>query len=324
MGYGFRIGEYSKRLGKAVTEFLLKLLWIIWKEGQVLYRSRLSLVLSSVLAILVVYREREELSSIMWGLLSFTHWPGWFPDMFILILTLLTIAAAIWEIKGDKLSTSPQEVRFAIAIHNLLILLEKFGYGQEEITLDKFISDFLEITRKTLCGKKNIDCGLMFYDDSRNLSLRISSKDSNYPERLILPVLSPDRYSECGPAAVAIDTLKITYMPFKRWKKAWLFTDDPRKDGERPGFKASDLDVGWVSVDPALENFRSILCLPVALYVEEEKKERKAVINYSTTHFDPFVDRDFIMGECFASILAHAFAIAREKATRKLTSVEPS
>jgi hypothetical protein len=316
-GFGFK---------SSVKEYFLKLVWMIWKELQVLFRSHLSLVLTLVLAILVVSREREELYSILKGIITFTHFPGWF-DILILVVTGLTIVAAIWEIRGNKLTTSPQELRFALAMRDLLILLEKFGYGQDkddldldlEQRLDQFSKAFLEITRKTLCGKKEIDSGLMTYE-SNVLKLKISSQGACYPEKLEIPVPSPDHYQESGPAAVAIAKLKITYMPFKRWKRAWLFqvADDPKPDGEHQDYQASDLDVGWIPAsNPEYENFRSILCLPVALYVREDKKEPQAVLNYSTDHFDPFVDRDFIMGECFASILAQAIAIARDKAEKQ-------
>jgi hypothetical protein len=244
---------------------------------------------------------------------------GWWQAL-ILATVIGTIVAALWELEvfGSKLSTSPQEVRFVAAMRSLLQGLERFTYGKDrDVDLDKrlkeFIKGFLEVTSFTLCGKREIAAGLMLpTEGGKKIELRSKTDGALYPEKLLIPL--PDSSSEeaTGPAGFAYQMTKIVYMPFKKWKLGWPFRYEKRYEPSEPA-------EGWVSAeDPMNEEFCSVLCLPVAVYQERNRKQRFGVLNYSTKHYDPFVHRDFMMGECFSSILAMAFAASqREDSERK-------
>jgi hypothetical protein len=236
----------------------------------------------------------------------------------ILVVTLLTLASAAWDFWGDKLTTSMQEVRFLGAMRLLLNQLEKFTFGEDREKdvgkrLDAFMADFLEVTCTTLCGKRRVDGGFMQLksENDRELTLVASSRSAFYDKGLRVPL--PQAGKDTGPAGVAYANLNIVYMPFKLWKLGWPFRLF-RNGKER--YEPSNPTFGWIASPPENEQFRSVLCMPVAIYADKDKKEPWGVLNYSTLALDPFVDRDFMMGECFASILAQAFAVARQDATR--------
>lgn len=64
----------------------------------------------------------------------------------------------------------------------------------------------------------------------------------------------------------------------------------------------------WIDdPEPERQDFSSMLCAPVGK--DRDGKTRYGVLEYTTTAKDPFADRDFMMAECFASILSQAAAI---------------
>lgn len=293
--------------------------WIAWKKIQVFVRSHLSHVLAVLLGILVLFREWPELVEIVE-----TRHVGWWQGL-IVGITLGTIAAALWELElfGSKLSTSPQEVRFVRTMRSLLQELEKFTYGKDRDPdlnkrLKEFIKVFLDMTSFTLCGKKEIDAALMLPTESKKeVELRSKTDGAMYPDELIIPLPDSSREEPTGPAGHAYQMLKIVYMPFKGWKLGWPFRY------EKSSYEPSEPTEGWVDAsDPAYEEFRSVLCLPVAVYQERKRRQPFGVLNYSTKSFDPFVHRDFMMGECFSSILAMAFAEIQREASEQLQNAE--
>lgn len=50
-------------------------------------------------------------------------------EFLIVTITVITILAAGWELVGNKLTTSPQEIRFVTAMRSLLPSLQKLTYG---------------------------------------------------------------------------------------------------------------------------------------------------------------------------------------------------
>lgn len=295
------------------NKFFKVALWIAWKKLQVFVRSHLSHVLAVLLGILALVREWHALVEIVQ-----TRHIGWGQGL-VLIIIVGTILAALWELElfGSKLSTSPQEVRFVAAMRSLLQGLEKFTYGKDrdldlEKRLKEFIKGFLEVTSFTLCGKKLIDAALMLpTEGGKEIELRSKTDGTLYPKNLVIPLPDPLKEGGTGPAGHAYQLLKIVYMPFKRWKLGWPFKYNKR-------YEPSEPTEGWVDADdPSNEDFCSVLCLPVAVYQERNRRQRFGVLNYSTKSFDPFVHRDFMMGECFSSIMAMAFAtVQRESAER--------
>lgn len=295
------------------NKFFKVAVWIAWKKLQVFVRSHLSHVLAVLLGILALIREWEALVEM-----GKTRHIGW-AQLLVLIIIIGTIVAALWELEvfGSKLSTSPQEVRFVTAMRSLLQGLEKFTYGKDkDPDLDKrlkeFIKGFLEVTSFTLCGRKEIDAGLMLPTESgKEIELRSKTAGAMYPEQLIIPLPDPSKEETTGPAGYAYQMLKIVYMPLKKWKLGWPFRYDKR-------YEPSEPNEGWVPADdPLNEEFCSILCLPVAVYQERNRRQRFGVLNYSTKSFDPFVHRDFMIGECFSSVLAMAFAAAHREASEQ-------
>lgn len=250
-------------------------------------------------------------------------------EFLIITITIITILAAAWELLGNKLTTSPQEIRFVTAMRSLLPSLQKLTYGEDneqdlEKRLDNFLEGFLEVTSKTLCGKTQVDAGFMReVPKQKMLQLHKSSKVANYPPELFIPVPdlavtpaeevdSTEERKGPGPAGVAYARLRTVYMPFKRLKRAWPFQLVGRR------YEPSEPSEGWIPAElPRYERFCSVLCSPVAVYRKANMKRPFGVLNYSTKARDPFVDRDFAMSECFSSILAQAMEAIRREAIER-------
>lgn len=260
------------------------------------------------------------------GLVSFVFFSK--VEFLIVTITLITILAAIWELVGNKLTTSPQEIRFVTAMRSLLPSLQKLTYGEDrepdlEKRLNGFLEGFLEVTSKTLCGKTQVDAGFMReIPNQKKLELHKSSKLADYPPELFIPVpdlasttmpdsegVEEEKEDGPGPAGVAYARLQTVYMPFKRLKRAWPFQLIGRR------YEPSEPSEGWIpAVLPSYEKFCSVLCSPVAVYRKKNSKRPFGVLNYSTRARDPFVDRDFAMSECFSNILAQAMEAIRREA----------
>ena len=146
------------------------------------------------------------------------------------------------------------------------------------------------------------------------------SKQAKYPKNLEVPIAPEhgeiDVFDSTGPAGVAYSRLRTVYVPVKK-REAWPF--QRKRQGNREYYQPSLPVVCWISAgDDALEDFRSVLCVPITAYRTREHVKRFGVLNLSTKMRDPFVDRDFLMAECFAGVLGHAFAWARIKMKGRL------
>jgi hypothetical protein len=336
--------------------------WIFKKQAQVIGRTHLSHLFAIALGGLVIFRERDVLWSMLIqftnhpmrvfmvtiavlaitiSLLRFGSWELVIlfvtvlslaigivfaflgrVEFLIFTITVITVLAAGWELVGNKLTTSPQEIRFLTAMQLLLSALQKLTYGEDrdlEKRLDEFLKDFLEVTSKTLCGKTPVDAGFMGKVPRQDrLELLKSSSGAKYPPALMIPLVDTkerDNAGKTGPAGVAYDRSETVYMPFKHLKRAWPI----QLLGE--SYEPSDPAEGWVSASsPEFERFCSVLCSPVAVYSQANKKFRFGVLNYSTKVRDPFVDRDFAMSECFSNILAQAMEAIRREALQQATA----
>ena len=308
--------------GKIAFRYLL---WWCWKNLQILVRSHLSHVFALCLGVLVVIREFD----VLWPIAKLQHFPD-NEQMLIVILTLGTIGGAIWEFFGNKLSMAPQETRFVAAMRTLLIELEKFTYNRgpqsktpEERLVD-FTDGFIAATSEAMCGKKTVHAGFMWRPkDASVLRLNNWSKDSDYSKDLEIPIPESDE-DVTGPAGRAYKKLKVVYMPLRRWELSWPL--DLVQNG-RERYKSKSPCEGWVDAPNSPQDLRSVLCLPVALHTGTKQRQSFGVLNYSTRSLDPFVDRDFMMGECFSSILAQATAAAqmqKDVAQRRDTETRPT
>src|SRR5438445_798986 len=93
--------------------------WILYKNWQSLARTHLPHVLAVVLAGLVAWRERREIL----GMICSLAWPDPF-GLLVLLVTILTFLDAWWALRRNKLTTSPQEIRFQSGMKVLLDKLE--------------------------------------------------------------------------------------------------------------------------------------------------------------------------------------------------------
>jgi hypothetical protein len=296
--------------------------WFVKKKWQTETRTHLSHVLAGLLAILVAIREGREILPLILE--------GKYPDPFgwlIIVVIVLTFVAALWEFRGNKLTASTQELRFLFGMRTLLGGLEKLAKAESnqiERKFNEFLESFLEIASDTFAMSSKVDAGIMVKDpEKESLRLVKSSKGARYPEDLEIPLPVQEDTSNSGPAGVAFKSLNIVYVPKKNRKEAWELVRS--RDDREPDAYESTLESPhhcWINApQPHLEDFRSVLCIPVAVYGGEDqktmktKKTRFGVLNFSTSMRDTFVPRDFAMSECFASVLGQAFAIARRKKT---------
>jgi hypothetical protein len=296
------------------------LLWWCWKNFQILARSHLSHFFAFFLGVAVVIREWDHLVPIV----KLEHLPNRY-EVLIVVLTLGTIGGAFWEFFGNKLSMGPQETKFVAAMRKLLIELEQFTYnrGPQTTTPDNrliaFIDGFIDATAEAMCGNKTVHAGFMWNPkDTTILKLSHRSKGSDYPKELEIPIVDSDE-DVTGPAGRAYKKTKVVYMPLRRWELSWPL-DLVQNGKER--YKSKSPCEGWVDAPGNPQRLRSVLCLPVALHTGGKERQSFGVLNYSTRSLDPFVDRDFMMGECFSSILALATAAAQmeKDATEKKKS----
>jgi energy-coupling factor transporter ATP-binding protein EcfA2 len=293
-------------------KFLRLSLWLMRERARAFIRESLLKVLILVLAGLAFIREWPELR-----LMVQTGHLGWF-EGFVLFIIVCTVGAALWELFGNKRKSSPQEIRFVMAMRSLLSELEKFSYGKDrefDLTrrLEDFVAGFLEVTSLVLGGGDRIDAGLMV-PDGDVLMLIKSSKGAMYPDQVQIPVSE----EPTGFADGAFLLQKIVYMPSKRLDFSLPF--------EFVGQHYVPSDP--IPINPSLleiETYRSTLCFPVSSYENRSEKRSFGVLCFSSNRADAFVERDFVMGECFSSILAQVFRVSRAEAKGDLfTRTEPS
>lgn len=293
--------------------------WARKKKLQIFIRSHLSHTLALLLAVSVLLRELPEVSG------KFFH-PGemrpW--DIFIISITAVTVIAALWEFGGNKLATSPQEIRFVLGIRWLLARLEKFkreieggDYADTSKKLDDFFDFFLKVTSNTLCGKKDVDAGLMLYQESEGkLALHKYTPGAIYQDDLKIPIGTHVTDARKGPAANSFESGLVAYMP-KKAKRIGILLE--AKEGEE--YRLVKIFRGWYqSQSEREEEFCAVLSIPITIYAKEREKSNYGVLNYTTVKGDPFVPRDYIMAECFASILAQAIYAARYKLNKVQTA----
>ena len=291
------------------NRFFSYVAWVVWKKLQVFVRAHLLHVLAISLGIWVIIRAFPELKLID----QFQHirWPG----VLGLVLILGTICAVLWELFGNKRPVSKQEVRFVVAMLSLLRELGKFTNGRDREPdinerLDKFVGGFLEITQNALCGTKRVYGGLMIeVPGTRTMRLVKSSKSAYFPKDYVIPLPDSSNTTATDPIGVAYTRLQVVYMPQKSSKLSFPFR---LINGH---YEAVEPIIGWVpSPSPEMERFKSVLCIPITIYEKKNTKEIFGVLIYGTISLDPFDARDFMMGECFSSVLALAFAAVRREA----------
>jgi len=225
----------------------------------------------------------------------------------VTILTVGTFGTAVWELVGNKLSTSPQEILFSCGMHLLMERLENFCFDSDDNMNDKelyegMIKEFLNITSETLCGPNKVNAGLML-DSGGRLKIEFETDDAHYSQ-IEFPLQNNDKKSAAGLAFQR----KLVYVPYKHWQDAWSLKHKQEEDYEFPPAP----EKAWLSAqNPRDEKFVSVLCVPVGTYERNKDWKPVGVLNYTTSSLDPFVPRDFLMSECFASVLCQALTFTK-------------
>jgi hypothetical protein len=261
-------------------------------------------------SLIAMVHERSEIHGLLKEL-KITFWKAG-----ILSLTVGTILAAAWEIFGNKLATSPQEVNFLAAIRLLREQLEALRSAKSAGTLnkehvDRFAGDFLKLTSETLCGNKKVHACLM-QEDTKTQTLKMTAwtEKSDYFAGLEIPIPAEDS-DVTGPAGISFVTGKVVYMPLKRWEMRWPMILIRSKNSE--WYDPGEVTYGWIrSPDLKMEYFRSVVSVPVTSYDNPESRRVLGVLSYSTRSLDPFADRDFMMAECLSDILAQALILLEQ------------
>jgi hypothetical protein len=228
-------------------------------------------------------------------------------ELFVLMIVIGTLGAALWELFGEKLHSSRRDRQFIYSVRLLLRMKDELSATPRltSVTLEKFIETLLDSACETLCGKTKVAAGYMIIERGF-LKLIKTSSNAKYDMTLSIPV---DKLEEPGPgpAAVAYKQAErmLVYMPDKETREAWRV--HPLGDQERFTLPAP-IDAGWVPTsDPTLESFRSVLCVPVR-FSAGDKEKNTGILTFSSQNRDPFLSRDFVFAECFANILAQAIA----------------
>lgn len=313
--------------------------YLKWSKGKnriIRIRSHLSHVLAITLVALTIAREILEYfwkGTQAWVAIYLReNIPGGYGDLvlqilswvwigFIVLIAIATVAAAVWELSGNKLDVSEQEKRFALGIKTLLAKIEEFKqqlWKVDSIDLvnakfDEFSDDFLEVTSKVLCGGKTVHAALIFhFPDDEILRLVRSTPGSNYPppEKMTIHLPSiPEDHK--GPAQMSFENDLLALMPKKSRKLGWVMKEKSNNED----YEFAKLINGWFEPPPPADGvFESVMSVPITSYAEEGLKAYHGVLCFTTEKKDYFILRDYTMAFCFASIIAQAKDAARRRA----------
>jgi hypothetical protein len=227
-------------------------------------------------------------------------------DWTILVVTLGTTAAACWELLGPKLASSPQEIGFAMTMRDMLKKLDEYCYGPKAgQNFDEFLKQFLGLTGVTLCGgRKPVQAACMLRERDELYVVK-SSRENSEPDNLRIPL--PNTGKQSGPAGWAFHQFLLVYLPDLERAESWSFTameDDSYVVSAAP-------NLGWVR--GKVEDFKSVLSVPLKIYDDQGRTKTIGVLNYSNKRLDPFVSRDLLMAECFAKILEQALTFKQRQ-----------
>ncbi|MDQ1636765.1 MAG: hypothetical protein QOF62_104 [Pyrinomonadaceae bacterium] len=301
---------------EAVKEQLHELRVRVWQRSKNLrihLRQKLSLDLALILSVGIIIRESE-----MFGLELI---PKRATPFLILPLAVLTFIAALWELRGNKLSDSPQDINFMKGMEHLLTRLETFVFGDDQPgstaeRAEQFTKEVIAHTCNTLCGGKKISGAMLLVNEPHTeLTLVCPQPEGSFQEGLKLQVPNGDPNIPVSPGGVAFREAKITYMPRKKGgekRECSLLFD-------WHGYQWTSHVHGWVrTMLESQESFRSLLCIPVTTYRNLNESWSSGVLTFTTTRRDPFVPYDFQMGRCFSKVLGQMFVYARLKDEMKV------
>lgn len=284
-------------------------------------RTHLSLFFAILLAVLALAREFFEIYHLNLFLSEFKNiW-----NIFIFTISLLTVLAVIWEVFGNKLTVSLQERRYIAATERLVQEFSKYQRKLEyaenpsdcETLLKDFFMSLFKIASWVLCGNVAVDVYLMIFDsntnslvlDKSNYFQAEKTKNIEIPfESVILPLGRIDSHLISPAQAVFENKVLIAHMPKKSNKIFFLFDRD-----NLGKFTIASMSEGWYPTNSLLENFQSLLAVPVSNHDDENTIEMFGVLNFTTKNRDLFIPRDYVMSKTFANLIAEAIVANRRK-----------
>jgi hypothetical protein len=303
--------------------------WLRKKQRQIYIRTKLSHHLAILLAIMVVARETPELMvKFGWEPPALNiGWPWLWPWLWlgvVLVVTAATIFAAVSESVGKNMKISHQELLFLYGMGTLLEQLQKLmctkgDTRRPDIRLREFSKVAMNVVSEVFSVPGDSEAGLMVkLSNERAIRLTEFSREAKYREKLTVP-LPPDSGDiedpgSTGPAGIAFSRLRTVSVP-EKGESVWSFKRE--RAANEDWYEAFAPDTCWVDAGEAFENFKSVLSVPIAALRVGDSAQKFGVLNISTTAKDPFVDRDFMMAECFAGVLAAAFVWTKNTAKKK-------
>jgi hypothetical protein len=298
-----------------VLVFLVaSILYILWfLLSIILVRSRVrksTLVCFSTITVVTAFVAANNLQR----LLAFLNLHGF--ELLILIATAATAASAVWEVRGDKLSSSRRDNEFAMAVRESIRQLDymwKEGGRMPPEEFRQVHEQFLDwvITRScaALCGRKKVHGGLLVkpLDQDGFLSLDRCSVGAPYDKDLKVALPGPGRKAGAAGVAFTLGRRAVVYVRDHATRKAWKYEWKP------------EIKDYWMSKEPEEawttnlndELFTSSLSVPVLVYGQNKSITTVGVLVFSARAWDAFFEKDYLMAECFAHIISQALLVRR-------------
>jgi hypothetical protein len=277
-------------------------IWFLWVPVKLRPRAHIlySVVFLATLVIVVVF-----------GTQLLTLYNAGRFRLVILILATFTVAAALWEVLGDKLSSSHRDIWFSVAMREAIrqfheMLTRKQPMSDSELVdwYGKFLDWVLEYSSSALCGRKRVHACFLIVPPDREDVLRLfkASAESGYPDGLEIPLPKQDRTGGAAGVAFMLPGPGVVYVPYRKKKQAWSHYWVPLS------YRMSRYPVeAWTEV-PGQAWFESSLSVPVYFYDRECRATPRVagILAFSTEAPDPFEPPDFLMAECFAQLISQA------------------
>jgi hypothetical protein len=230
----------------------------------------------------------------------------------IVVLAAATILAALWEVFGDKLSSSHRDIWFSVAMREAIRQFDEVLTREQPMSKDELIDWYLnfldwvlEYASAALCGRKRVQAGFLIKPPDRADVLRLfrASAGSDYPAGLEVPLPTRDHGGSAAGLAFTLERPGVVYVPYRKRKEAWT-----RCWTQRLTYNLSDHpEDAWTELK-GQPWFESSLSVPVYFYDREHRTTARVagILAFSTKAPDPFEPPDYLMAECFAHLISQA------------------
>lgn len=245
-------------------------------------------------------------------------------DWLILIVTVATLGAAIWELRGEKISVSPRDEVFRL---NSLLLVRALGVlnsrdlasgpdasENQNSDFDRFIEIALSTASKCLCGQREVSVVLLAELNGSLVVQHVAQNATTY----IASDASISATSQC-PSSIAFALEKIIEVKDIEIGEAWphdyssVTVDYSASSAQERETNDTSLPCYSISApvkclvkEQAMDNSRAFLCVPIRYRMRGGIHRKIGILRFDTKHVDPFLPQDMFMAEYFAEILAIA------------------